>query len=235
MAVAIDDHDCALKLGATKVDRIGSRRLVRPAGVLLAVKGSSAQDEIDAARERFAGLRRLSPGDRIEVSREDGTTAAFTVERAQQYAKDEFPTLEVYGNTAGAELRLKLRTGGTEAHQFPTAATLAAIAAQLSRSSLGDAALVLVAVGFLALVLWQLVEAAVGHRRSEGGKRVLKRLGSLGKAVVYAVLGYSAFGTSGIQLLKYLIGPLWRIPSTCVKTNVISESASVTEIDDVAA
>jgi hypothetical protein len=54
----------------------------------------------------FAGLRSLAPGDRIEVVREDGSTAVFVVDRGQQYAKDDFPTLEVYGNTAGAELRL---------------------------------------------------------------------------------------------------------------------------------
>ena len=64
---------------------------------------------------------------------------------------------------------------------------------QLSKSSLGDAALVLVAVGLLGLVVWQLIEAAVGHRREDGGKRALKRLASVGKAVVYGVLALSAF------------------------------------------
>ncbi|MFW6188148.1 MAG: sortase domain-bontaining protein, partial [Actinomycetota bacterium] len=54
----------------------------------------------------FAGLRSLAPGDRIEVTREDGTTAVFAVDRGEAYAKDAFPTLEVYGNTAGPELRL---------------------------------------------------------------------------------------------------------------------------------
>ena len=54
----------------------------------------------------FADLRSLNPGDVIEVTRADGSTAVFTVDRAEQYAKDDFPTLEVYGNTAGAELRL---------------------------------------------------------------------------------------------------------------------------------
>ena len=54
----------------------------------------------------FADLRALKPGDRVEVAREDGTTAAFTVDRGEQYGKNDFPTLEVYGNTAGAELRL---------------------------------------------------------------------------------------------------------------------------------
>jgi hypothetical protein len=54
----------------------------------------------------FADLRRLSPGAEINVSRTDGSIAVFTVERGALYPKNAFPTLEVYGNTAGAELRL---------------------------------------------------------------------------------------------------------------------------------
>ncbi|MGQ1798974.1 class F sortase [Kocuria oceani] len=54
----------------------------------------------------FADLRQLAPGDRIEVARENGSTAVFAVDRGEQYGKDDFPTLEVYGNTADAELRL---------------------------------------------------------------------------------------------------------------------------------
>ena len=54
----------------------------------------------------FAGLRELKAGDTIEVTREDGTTAVFTVERGEQYSKDAFPTQKVYGNTEGSELRL---------------------------------------------------------------------------------------------------------------------------------
>jgi hypothetical protein len=54
----------------------------------------------------FADLRRLVAGDRITVDRENGTTAVFKVTRARQYAKDAFPTREVYGNTPGSELRL---------------------------------------------------------------------------------------------------------------------------------
>lgn len=54
----------------------------------------------------FAELRQLRAGDIIEVARQDGTTAKFTVDRGEAYAKDEFPTLKVYGNTPGAELRL---------------------------------------------------------------------------------------------------------------------------------
>ncbi|WP_232319296.1 class F sortase [Kocuria turfanensis] len=54
----------------------------------------------------FAGLRDLAPGDTIEVAREDGSTAVFTVERAEQYSKDSFDTQAVYGNTERPELRL---------------------------------------------------------------------------------------------------------------------------------
>lgn len=54
----------------------------------------------------FAGLRGLAPGDTVEIARADGSTAVFVVDRGEQHAKDAFPTRAVYGNTAGAELRL---------------------------------------------------------------------------------------------------------------------------------
>ncbi len=54
----------------------------------------------------FADLRKLKAGDTIDVLREDGTTATFVFDRGEQYAKDEFPTQTVYGNTEGSELRL---------------------------------------------------------------------------------------------------------------------------------
>ncbi|MET3165019.1 UNVERIFIED_ORG: hypothetical protein ABIB19_003450 [Arthrobacter sp. UYEF10] len=54
----------------------------------------------------FADLRKLTPGTEINVSRTDGSTAVFIVDRGALYSKNEFPTLEVYGNTPGAELRL---------------------------------------------------------------------------------------------------------------------------------
>ncbi|WP_312856922.1 class F sortase [Arthrobacter mobilis] len=54
----------------------------------------------------FARLRELRAGDTVDVARADGTTAVFTVYRAEQYPKNAFPTQAVYGNTQGAELRL---------------------------------------------------------------------------------------------------------------------------------
>jgi hypothetical protein len=54
----------------------------------------------------FADLRKLTPGAEITALRADGSTAVFTVDRGALYPKDGFPTLEVYGNTPGPELRL---------------------------------------------------------------------------------------------------------------------------------
>lgn len=54
----------------------------------------------------FFGLGALAPGAEVEVVRRDGSVAVFAVERVERYAKDEFPTLTVYGNTAVPELRL---------------------------------------------------------------------------------------------------------------------------------
>lgn len=54
----------------------------------------------------FADLRQLRPGSDIIVLRADGSSAVFSVDHAAQYSKDGFPTLEVYGNTPGSELRL---------------------------------------------------------------------------------------------------------------------------------
>ena len=61
---------------------------------------------LGGARGVFADLRKLTPGTEINVSRADGSTAVFTVDRGTLYSKNEFPTLEVYGNTPGAEIRL---------------------------------------------------------------------------------------------------------------------------------
>lgn len=54
----------------------------------------------------FFRLTELSPGDEITVEQMDGTTVAFEVTRVEQHPKDEFPTVAVYSNTEGPELRL---------------------------------------------------------------------------------------------------------------------------------
>jgi hypothetical protein len=55
----------------------------------------------------FYRLGELRPGADVRVTRADGSVARFTVDRVARYAKDEFPTAQVYGNTTNrAELRL---------------------------------------------------------------------------------------------------------------------------------
>ena len=63
---------------------------------------------------------------------------------------------------------------------------------QLAQQPLGEVLVWAVAVGMVLLVLWRLLEAVLGHRDAEGGKRVRKRLTSALKAVLYGAIGVSA-------------------------------------------
>lgn len=54
----------------------------------------------------FYRLSDLSAGDEVHVRAADGTTATFVVQRVEQHPKDAFPHEQVYGQTAGPELRL---------------------------------------------------------------------------------------------------------------------------------
>ena len=54
----------------------------------------------------FFRLASLADGDRASVRLSDGRSVAFTIYRVARYPKNAFPTGDVYGNTAGPELRL---------------------------------------------------------------------------------------------------------------------------------
>jgi sortase (surface protein transpeptidase) len=54
----------------------------------------------------FSRLKELRDGEQVRVGRADGRTTVFTVYRVDHYAKARFPTDQVYGDTAAAELRL---------------------------------------------------------------------------------------------------------------------------------
>ncbi|MFJ4092598.1 class F sortase [Kitasatospora sp. NPDC089913] len=54
----------------------------------------------------FHKVPKLKPGDLVRIRREDGGTVDFRVRALLQYAKNDFPTDAVYGNTKGPELRL---------------------------------------------------------------------------------------------------------------------------------
>ena len=72
---------------------------------------------------------------------------------------------------------------------------------QLAQESLGQLLLWVIAVGFAALVVWQAIKAFQGHQGEDGAKRVLKRVLSGAKGVLFAALGLSsaqaALGESG--------------------------------------
>jgi sortase (surface protein transpeptidase) len=54
----------------------------------------------------FFELGALRPGNTLTVTRSDHIAAVFRVDRVVSYPKEHFPTLEVYGNTDHAALRL---------------------------------------------------------------------------------------------------------------------------------
>lgn len=54
----------------------------------------------------FFNLGDLRPGDKILVTRADGSVAIFKVDGVRVYAKNRFPTMLVYGSTDHAALRL---------------------------------------------------------------------------------------------------------------------------------
>jgi sortase (surface protein transpeptidase) len=60
----------------------------------------------------FYWLRDLKPGNKVYITRADGTVAEFDVTRIQEYPKSAFPTSVVYGPAPDAELRL-ITCGGT--------------------------------------------------------------------------------------------------------------------------
>jgi hypothetical protein len=62
----------------------------------------------------------------------------------------------------------------------------------LANQTVGKWLLVLVAIGLVAMMVWQALEAAVGHVEERGRNRTFERIASVGKAVFYAYLAYKA-------------------------------------------
>lgn len=69
-------------------------------------------DYINIGAAVFWHLRELQTGDIVEIDRADGTTAKFKVDSVKQFAQNNFPTAEVYGNINYAGVRL-ITCGGT--------------------------------------------------------------------------------------------------------------------------
>ena len=84
----------------------------------------------------FEHLDDLAPGDRVVVSRENGSTAVFRVVRVEEYEKTAFPSRAVYGNIDHAGLRL-ITCGGlndeTNVYEDNTVAFAELVAARPAR------------------------------------------------------------------------------------------------------
>ncbi|HUF58192.1 MAG TPA: class F sortase [Actinomycetota bacterium] len=89
----------------TSYDRAGWYRYsptpgsIGPAVILGHVSG-------DGSASVFFRLGDLRRGNRVMVSRKDGSVAVFEISRVRHYPKNRFPTELVYGNTDDAALRL---------------------------------------------------------------------------------------------------------------------------------
>ena len=66
----------------------------------------AAHVDYDKVPGVFARLSEMKVGDTAEVTRSDGAAVRFTAYRVERFSKSAFPTADVYGNTAGPELRL---------------------------------------------------------------------------------------------------------------------------------
>ncbi|MFF8847383.1 class F sortase [Streptomyces sp. NPDC015127] len=60
----------------------------------------------------FYNLGALRKGNRVEITREDGRTAVFTIDAIEVYDADAFPDRKVYGPRDRAELRVITCGGG---------------------------------------------------------------------------------------------------------------------------
>ncbi|WP_137989422.1 class F sortase [Streptomyces vilmorinianum] len=60
----------------------------------------------------FYALGALRKGNRIEVDRQDGRTAVFTIDAVEVYGNKDFPDEKVYGEADRAELRVITCGGG---------------------------------------------------------------------------------------------------------------------------
>lgn len=67
----------------------------------------------------------------------------------------------------------------------------------VAKEPFGEVLLWIVAAGLLALTIWQLMTAVWGFRsESDDRKRATKRLAAVGRAIVYAAIGFSAARTT---------------------------------------
>jgi sortase (surface protein transpeptidase) len=88
----------------------------------------------------FFRLGELRPGDTVDVTRTDGTVAVFEITGVRSYPKDQFPTLQVYGNLDHAGLRLITCGGAFDAGSGHYRDNIVAFASLVSSHQTGQSA-----------------------------------------------------------------------------------------------
>lgn len=68
---------------------------------------------------------------------------------------------------------------------------------ELAGKPYGTALIALIVVGLVAMTIWQLLEAATGHRAERGRHRLYERVASAGRAAFYAY-----FAWTGVKVLR---------------------------------
>lgn len=107
---------------------------------------------------------------------------------------------------------------------------------ELAQQPFGSVLVWLVAIGMVLYCGVQVLEAAIGRRDDDGAKRTLKRLISLGKAVVYGVIAFSALkvalgeggGGGGEQSTDSMTGKVMELPGGQVLVGLIGAGILVT-------
>ncbi|NLT30672.1 MAG: DUF1206 domain-containing protein [Propionibacterium sp.] len=120
-----------------------------------------------------------------------GKSAGRAVEQTKAYRWLVTVGLVCYGVVhlliawVAAQLALGGSSGGDEASSSGALRSLA-------QQPWGEVLMVVIAIGFGTLVIWQLLQALFGHHEFDGFKHVRKRVASGAKVILYGVLGFSA-------------------------------------------
>ncbi|MPZ97704.1 MAG: DUF1206 domain-containing protein [Propionibacteriales bacterium] len=126
----------------------------------------------------------------------DATSAASTARQTGREAKHSTTLglairlgLISYGvvHVLVAWLALQLAWGGSSGEASEHGALR-----ELAEQPFGSVLMWTVGVGFAALVVWQLIEAAIGHTGLDGWARTGHRAASAGKVALFGVLGYAS-------------------------------------------
>lgn len=137
----------------------------------------------DAARDTAASARKHG-----EQAKQHGERAGETVQQSKGYRALVTFGLICYGLIhlllAGICLRVATGGGGDASSQGAMK--------EIASKPFGVVVIAAMAVGLIALVLWQLLEAAIGNQQFSGRQRVLKRISSVCRAVAYGALAASA-------------------------------------------